>query len=676
MAAGSSSQRRRGVIASRARLTHALTGAGLKTQAALAERIADTEDLDSPPKDAVGRAFRELPVDLLTLERIARALGVEAHTLYRTADEQVLPASADQPETARGGRLPIGLALATLALIAAALSWPPDEEGSERVPSGGGNVAPAALGLGTPTLVVLPIEGDAGDALGSRLRERLASTFRVATGTANVIAGTLDTEDVADRLRSDAVVDGQVVRVGRLAGLRVWLYSQGARRQVWAESLPAVALERRRESLVERATVAVKRATGFPVDHDGPAPHFPLAPVQNDYLEGEYHLGRPSNELNVKRAQARFEAALRRDSNYARAHAGLCQTLLEEHWMSDEERALEDAGLACGQALQLDPDDPVVAAAHAHYLRRTGRNDEAIARYEAVVEAYPLDAAAWTGLASSLLHAYRQHGDEAILARAKTAARTAAGADPQVWKSLFALASMEYFDGDVAAAIIASEEALERDENEYVAANLGTFYLCDGRFEPAIRAYSLARELAPGSYVGDEFLGMAHYFAGDFEESAELRRRAIDSIATGEPEIHEMWGNLGDSYRQLGRRDEAVEAYLHAAEIAERDHLRGTAPAADRAARAYYYTMLGQLDTGLVPEEIEESLAAGLDDIDAALVSATAHRRMAQTWLARGEIGKARRSLARATETCRGYADLPDLAMLTEPRADLQQQRR
>ena len=31
--------------------------------------------------------------------------------------------------------------------------------------------------------------------------------------------------------------------------------------------------------------------------------------------------------------------------------------------------------------LELDADDPVVAAAHAQCLRRTGRNDEALARF-------------------------------------------------------------------------------------------------------------------------------------------------------------------------------------------------------------------------------------------------------------------------------------------------------
>ena len=62
-----------------------------------------------------------------------------------------------------------------------------------------------------------------------------------------------------------------------------------------------------------------------------------------------------TNALTIKDDVAR---ALLREvelytEDYARAHAGLCLTLLEEYWMSDEERALKDAGRACGQARQL-----------------------------------------------------------------------------------------------------------------------------------------------------------------------------------------------------------------------------------------------------------------------------------------------------------------------------------
>lgn len=81
--------KRRGVRASRIKLEQALGNSDLerKTQAALAERIADIEELDAAPKDLVSKVFRELPVDPQTLERVARGLGVEAKTLYLEADE-------------------------------------------------------------------------------------------------------------------------------------------------------------------------------------------------------------------------------------------------------------------------------------------------------------------------------------------------------------------------------------------------------------------------------------------------------------------------------------------------------------------------------------------------------------------------------------------------------------
>ena len=89
--------RKRGVKASRAKLSRALARAGLKSQNALATRIADLEDIDNPPRDLVNRVFREKPVDPLSLERIARALGVETHTLYLS--------SAEAPES-QAGQIP------------------------------------------------------------------------------------------------------------------------------------------------------------------------------------------------------------------------------------------------------------------------------------------------------------------------------------------------------------------------------------------------------------------------------------------------------------------------------------------------------------------------------------------------------------------------------------------
>lgn len=673
-------QRRRGVQASRVRLTKALADAGLRTQAALAERIADKEDLDSPPRDAVSRAFRELPVELTTLERIARALNVEVHTLYLTADE--VPDARPEPRAdaaANGPRaaaeddddepkpremdgLTMLFALVIVVLLAAYWlydRWQPQADDQALT-----GVSAPLLDLGTAKLVVQFIEGDDNGRLAAAIRSRLAEHFSVASPTAAALTSNLATNETAETLRTDGVVEGELVTVGRLSAVRVYLYAAGQRHQVWAESFPAVAFADQVDGIATNVSNAVLRATGQATANT--PRHFPLVPVQNDYLEGEYHLDRPSSELNIKRAQSRFEAALRQDANYARAHAGLCQTLLEEHWMASEERALQDAARACGQALQLDADDPVVAAAHAHFLRRTGRNDEAMQLYAEIVERAPKDSAAYYGYANSLLAEWRESSDEAVMEQAKAMANKAAEVDPQVWKPLFALATMYWFDGNVEQAIAISEKARARDENEYVLANLGSFYLCDGAFEKALEAYRVAQQLAPESYVGDEFIGLTHYYLGDYEQSAELRQRAINKVATGEPEIHEMWGSLADSQRMAGNTEAAIAAYRRAAEIAERDYLRGTQPAADQAARAWYYTALASLDPGSVPAAIAHSIDDDLDRIEAEVTEASAHRRMAQTFMLRGETGKAKAAIDRAATVCQGYRQMPDLAELRE----------
>src|SRR3546814_8404433 len=64
-------------------------------------------------------------------------------------------------------------------------------------------------------------------------------------------------------------------------------------------------------------------------------------------------------------------------------------------------------------------------------------------------------------------------------------------------------------------------------------------------------------------------------------------------------------------------RNDAVKAYLKAAEIAERDGLVGTATVADRIARAYYYTMLKALDPDRVSEAFARQVLKELDQLSA-----------------------------------------------------------
>ncbi len=671
--------RRRGVRASRAKLTHALTEAGLRTQAALSERIADLEGLETAPKDLVNRAFRELPVDPQTLDRIATALGVDAPTLYKTSDEVAAPAAAEvesesepvheqESTTDSLPRAYLAFALALGVVAIALIAWfalPSDPEPADTEVAALSQPADShVLSRGPLSLVVLPLQDESDEQLSNQVRTALAHDFSVATPTATAAAQTTDPQALADSLRVDLVIFGEIVEVGSLSGIRVYRYSDSGRRQIWAESLPTAQLESKSHQIASHIARAVRADTENA--NSTPAPHFPLATVQDDYLQGQLHLGKPTSELNIKRAQSRFSAALRQDGNYARAHAGLCMALLEEFWMDDEERAMNDAARTCGDATALAADDTVVAVAHAYFLRRSGRSDEAIEEFERIVALEPDNAAALEGLAATLLDNFRQSGEKERLNRAIAVANRSVSINPDAWRPYNTLLSLHWFAGNIDGAIEAAENSIRFEENELVLVNLGTMYLCSGRIQKARTTYERAVEIAPESYIGDEFLGQAMYFLGDFKRSAELRRKAIDSIADGEPEIHEMWGNLGDSYRQIGNTAGAIGAYLQATKIAERDHLRGNAAIADRASRAYYYTMLRTLDRDTVADDVYNSVLNDLDDISSSVTEMSALRRLAQIWVQLGNLDKAQQTLAKVTATCPGYARMPDLAQLSE----------
>src|SRR3546814_15264955 len=105
-------------------------------------------------------------------------------------------------------------------------------------------------------------------------------------------------------------------------------------------------LERSAAAIAERSALAIRYALGVPIPGAESPLHYPLAPVQDDYLQGMMYLDQPASELNIKRAQSLFAAALRQDANFARAHAGLCRSLLEEY-RSDARRVGNECVSQC-----------------------------------------------------------------------------------------------------------------------------------------------------------------------------------------------------------------------------------------------------------------------------------------------------------------------------------------
>lgn len=660
--------RRRGVRASRARLQQALAETGMRTQAALAERIADLEGLDAVPKDLVSRAFRGQPVDPQSLERIARALGVESHTLYlRSKDPSAGGSSAGSPASTPAPRRAVRRLLATVAvstaMLVAVFAWragqQPETAGErhETVDT----TAPASSSP-PPGIALLSLEGDADGMLLRFLRESLAPDFRLTSPGASLLVEQESPLQAAGRLQVDYALGGRFYRKGRYAAVEITLVHDGRSRLLWADSFLANAPEARLEKVASDTARALSLATGR--SRSSPR-HFPSKAALADYLAGRAHLDRSRTELNVKRALTRFESALRRSPDYPAGRAGLCEALVQQSILMGENRFLEDAEQQCFRALQLDPGNVEALVAWGDVLRKTRRLDEAEEAFGRALDAMPGHTDALLGLSELWLARHRNGGESSAASAALEYAQRAMESDPGFWKAPYVYGRALYFTGDVDGAVEAVEQAKALDANEHVLSNLGTFQFCRGDHASARENYIAAKQVAPEFYVGDVHLGVVNYFLGNYQEARELFRRSIEQARQdATPEDHRVWANLADAERHAGDAAAARRAYERAATLAERDLAEGDASDSVAAHLAYYYTALLSLDPAGVPEATRSALERQLQAAIDGARDPDSLARLAAAFVLRGELEPARALYEQLTRRCQGFGAYPDLAVL------------
>jgi tetratricopeptide (TPR) repeat protein len=673
MTDSSRTRRQRGIKASPQKLTRARKAAGFASQAAVAEKIADMEGLDNPPKDVVNRAFRGVKVSQDTIDRLALALDVEAHSLLLTSDEDIPTTRHDEPDAALhpgGSRWPwvLGAALALmlfglLALVSTQRGAPVPQTADTRIQFAV-NPALAHLSAEDASLDIELSSAELDDAFAAALRTALEPHFAVPSAAASQLRGASEDRRTIGAVTTDARLIVGTQRQGRWLGIVAVLDTRGVRLPVWSDSLSVATLADRTDALAQQLTESVLAAVGRTQRSRqaflaGPEP-------QLDYLSGMALLDGPSEELTLQRAQARFEAALRRSPDYARAHAGLCRALLEKYWMLDEARAIDDAALTCARAHELAPNDPRVRLARVRLMQINGRNDAAIAELNSVLEQAPKNADAWTLLAQSQLTRFQTSGESDALQRGREAAQKAAAADPDIWQPYFRLGLIEYLSNDVEQAIVATKRGLERSENAFLLANLSSYQTCAGDFAAAERAVMRAQALSPAAYIGDEFLSQLKYFQGQFDDALALRQAAIESFEEAEPAFHDMWGALADAHRQVGQLEEAVRAYSLAINIVETDLLNSDASQSARAARLYYYARVHQLDEQALAPDVVAQLGTELQEVASAQTEPIGMRYIALALALHGNRDDARAFLDKATTRCRGYRQYPDFADLLE----------
>jgi len=678
-------KRKRGIAASRVKLEQAMRIAGLKTQTSLAEKIADTEDLDNVPRDMVNRVFRGLTVEPQTIERIAVVLDVEAYSLYLSSDELEQAkqtsgenATADyshpvspklepsQRDLAKSDNISSTnlITVAVLAIIVLIIFWSVYSRSTG--PNAEETLSTGSPMLGKPSLVVYSFS-KVTDVLANELVKQMQDDFTAINLNREVLTGKNMAVDIAREYQSDGVLTLREQTFGRFIGLQAYLYINDVELLIWTDSLLKASLPAHRKTIAKQLIKSVNIAVVDPQRLNSSGIRFVDPASQQKFLRAITLLNNTELEINVKRAQALLQSAIQKHPNYVNAITALCESFVEESWRGNEQEILQDAQRVCNKALSIDPTNIYAQSTLAYVYRRTGRLEKSIRLYENALAIQPNDINANSGIASAYLEAYRQNLNEYPNAKKKMVqyARKAVELEPSYWKHHSNLGLFNYFSGNSELAADAFGIAAELNPNELAYTNVGTMNRCIGNIDKAEFYYRKAIDLAPNSYLGKEFLGSIFFYKNQFSESADLKKQALDAMSNESGGIHQMWGELGHAYRKDHQTSNAIDSYLKALKIVERDALRGNIAVADKIFNYQYKLLL----TTLAPETYSKSnfnldsaeLAKLLTkETDGAALAALAH-----SFLIEGDMSRAKKAFDRAMSKCIVYKSHPDLISLT-----------
>lgn len=279
----------------------------------------------------------------------------------------------------------------------------------------------------------------------------------------------------------------------------------------------------------------------------------------SEYLAGRQSLRQPKTNESLGDAVAAFQRAAEIDPEYVPAVAGLCEAHLA--WFDftrDDDRFLS-AERTCLQAARMDNTLGEVYAAMGNLYRIAGRYAEAEMNLQRALELLPDSAP----ILEELGRAYRANKK---LILAEDAFERAIRSEPNSWSVYKSMGNFLFRTGRYREAIPYYRQviALEGDSSPGYN-NLAVTYFMLGRFDDANAMWS---HVLSGEPTRLTFLnyGNSLYYAGDYEESANIYEKAIEMDAND----HRVWGNLGQSLRFIsGREDEATEAWENAARLAE-----------------------------------------------------------------------------------------------------------
>ena len=297
------------------------------------------------------------------------------------------------------------------------------------------------------------------------------------------------------------------------------------------------------------------------------------------FLRGQYYQKGKRSEASLRRALDSYEQAVHKDSNFARAFAGIgdVYALLPQYSRVRVDTLLPHALEAANRAVALDGTLPQGWMSRARLLQTSWRWTDAERDYRRVLSLDPNNASVHQAYGELLL--LNRRTVEAI-AQLKRATELDA-LSPSAFSS-YAMALAVAREPD--AAIVAARHAIELDSSLVgTRLTLGTVYLQAGRFPDGVRELEIAAALDTSSARVAGLLGYAYARSGMPDRArvlaARLEADAGRRIGAASAAARAYLG-LGDAQRAVSLLERAVadhDAFFSTESLAESffDPLRG-----------------------------------------------------------------------------------------------------
>ena len=301
------------------------------------------------------------------------------------------------------------------------------------------------------------------------------------------------------------------------------------------------------------------------------------------YLKGRAAMRQRQNVKNVEAAIHHFEGALKKDSNFALAYAGVAAASLAMYQEKKDSVWADKALNAAEQGERINNNLPEVHFALGSAYGFTGKSAQAVVELKRALELSPNSDEGYRRLGE----VYRNMGRKEESVRAY---ERAVQINPYYWENYNELATayFQFGENDKALAAFKRVPELEPD-NAAGYENVGSVYLQEGKWDESIRAYQKALQLGP-RYSTYSNLGTAYFYLKRFDEAVQMFEKAVEM----NPNDQLATGNLASTYLWTGKKEKAMATFDKAIALALKDLRVNPRNATTMGYLALYYANKGE----------------------------------------------------------------------------------